>query len=958
MVSSFKSNKFSFFAKAATVALSVTALAGCSGPMENTEQTETTGFETKGTLVPYSTFDLDNGLTTIMHIDRSDPVVAVALTAHVGSAREKTGRTGFAHLFEHLLFLESENLGKGGLDQLSARIGGSGANGSTSRDRTNYFQTVPKDALEKMLWAEADKLGWFINTVTEPVLAKEKQVVKNEKRQSVDNRPYGHTQYVTDKALYPEGHPYSWQVIGSLADLDAATLDDVKQFFRDWYVPNNVILTISGDFDPEQAKEWVEKYFGEIPRGPEIERQPKQTGVLDGDVNLFWEDNFARLPELRFTWPTVPAYHPDTYPLAVLQSLLTDGKEAPFNKLLVDERKLTTNVFMFPYESELAGQLTLGVRAVPGTDLDEVQAAVTDAFALFETEGIDESALNRIKTEAEAGFYAGIESVLGKGFNLANYAIYTGDPGYMDVDLERIKSVTSADVMRVYEQYIKGKASIATSFVPKGSPELALEGATLAEVVEEKIVQGAEAAVDPNVVATYERTPSSFDRTVEPPYGPTPTLPTPTIWSQSFDNGLQLVGTETSETPVARFSLVIDGGQLMDDPAKPGIVNLVTELMDKGTQTLSVAEFENTLQALGATVSVSASSEAVTISGQTLSRNFANVMNLVTDMLLEPRWDEDEFALAKIRIQDQLAQQKANPNALATLAFQKAVYGEDHILGENILGTPESVEAITLDDLQAFFTTSFAPGNATLLVVGDVSQDTASAAVGRLASNWNGQAIDVPAYAAPPAPSQSTVYFYNVPGAKQSVFRFGYPSMPVSDEEFYPATVMNYILGGGGFASRFMQQLREGKGYTYGIGSSFAGLKNSGYFNISSGVRSNITFEAADLVKTIMADYANTFTEEDLGVTKSFLTKSPTRAFETLGAKLNMLSNIALYDLPADYAQRRSDYVRGVTVNDIKALAEKHIKPQAMYYVVVGDAETQMERLSGLGFGDPVLLNP
>ena len=546
-MSSFKSNKISFFAKAATVALSITALAGCSEPTENVEQTEISEFETKGTLVPYSTFELDNGLTTIMHIDRSDPVVAVALTAHVGSAREKTGRTGFAHLFEHLLFLESENLGKGGLDQLSARIGGSGANGSTSRDRTNYFQTVPKDALEKMLWAEADKLGWFINTVTEPVLAKEKQVVKNEKRQSVDNRPYGHTQYVTDKALYPDGHPYSWQVIGSLADLDAATLDDVKQFFRDWYVPNNVILTISGDFDPEQAKEWVEKYFGEIPRGPEIERQPKQAGVLDGDVNLFWEDNFARLPELRFTWPTVPAYHPDTYPLAVLQSLLTEGKEAPFNKLLVDERKLTTNVFMFPYESELAGQLTLGVRAVPGTDLDDVQVAVNDAFALFETEGIDESALNRIKTEAEAGFYAGIESVLGKGFNLANYAIYTGDPGYMDVDLERIKSVTSADVMRVYEQYIKGKASIATSFVPKGSPELALEGATLAEVVEEQIVQGAEAAVDPNVVATYERTPSSFDRTVEPPYGPTPTLPTPTIWSQSFDNGLQLVGTETSE---------------------------------------------------------------------------------------------------------------------------------------------------------------------------------------------------------------------------------------------------------------------------------------------------------------------------------------------------------------------------------------------------------------------------
>ncbi|MBO6506021.1 MAG: insulinase family protein [Kordiimonadaceae bacterium] len=958
MVRSFASNRFSFIPKVTAAALSIAALASCSQPADNQTQSSTTEFETKGTLVPYSSFELENGLTTIMHIDRSDPVVAVALTAHVGSAREKTGRTGFAHLFEHLLFLESENLGKGGLDQLSARIGGSGANGSTSRDRTNYFQTVPKDALEKMLWAEADKLGWFINTVTEPVLAKEKQVVKNEKRQGVDNRPYGHTQYVTDKALYPEGHPYSWQVIGSLADLDAATLDDVKQFFRDWYVPNNVILTISGDFDPEQARAWVEKYFGEIPRGSEISRQAKQAGVLTNDVNLYWEDNFARLPELRFTWPTVPAYHPDTYALAMLQSLLTDGKEAPFNKLLVDELKLTTNVFMFPYESELAGQLTLGVRAVPGTDLDDVQTAVAQAFAMFEAEGVDESALSRIKTEAEAGFYAGIESVLGKGFNLANYAIYTGDPGYMDVDLERIKAVTSSDVMRVYEQYIKGKPSIATSFVPKGNPGLALEGATLAEVVEEQIVQGAEDAVDPSVVATYENTPSSFDRTVEPPYGPAPTLPTPTIWSQSFENGLQLVGTESSETPVARFSLVIEGGQLLDDPANTGVANFVTELMDKGTQQLTTAEFENTLKALGASISVGASGEAITISGQTLSRNFGDVMSLVTDMVLAPRWDEDEFALAKIRIQDQLAQQQANPNALATLAFQKAVYGDDHILGTNILGTSESIEGVTLDALKAFFNANLAPNNATLLVVGDVDQSVATAAVARLSSGWSAKEVDLPSLDAPAAPQQSQVYFYNVPGAKQSVFRFGYPSMAIGDAEFYPATVMNYILGGGGFASRLTQELREGKGYTYGIGSGFNGLRNSGFFSIGSGVRSNITFEAADLVKSIMENYASTFSEADLGVTKSFLTKSPTRAFETLGAKLNMLSNIAINDLPADYAQQRSDYVRGVSLAEIRALAEKHIKPQAMYYVVVGDAETQLDRLSGLGFGEPVLLNP
>src|SRR5688500_14435765 len=272
--------------------------------------------------ISYEKFTIPNGLQDVFHIDRSDPVVAVSLTAHVGSAREKEGRTGFAHLFEHLLFLESENLGKGGLDKMSARIGGSSANGSTNRDRTNYFQTVPNDALEKMLWAEADKLGWFINTVTEPVLEKEKQVVKNEKRQGVDNAPYGHTSYVIDKALYPADHPYNWQVIGSLDDLQRATLADVKEFFRRWYVANNVTLVVAGDFDTAQAKAWVEKYFNEIKPGEAVPRLPKRPGVLKQTVSFYHEDNFATVPQLTRTWPSVEFYHPDSYPLAVLVNYL------------------------------------------------------------------------------------------------------------------------------------------------------------------------------------------------------------------------------------------------------------------------------------------------------------------------------------------------------------------------------------------------------------------------------------------------------------------------------------------------------------------------------------------------------------------------------------------------------------------------------------------------------------
>ena len=314
--------------------------------------------------VPFQKFELKNGLQVVFHIDKSDPVVAVELMAHVGSAREIAGRTGFAHLFEHLLFLESENLGKGGLDKMSAKIGGSGANGSTSRDRTNYLQTVPNDGLEKMIWAEADKLGWFINTVTNPVLAKEKQVVKNEKRQSYDNRPYGFNQQIIDRNLYPKDHPYNWQVIGSLDDLQNATLDDVKTFFKKWYVPNNATLVLSGDFDPVQAKKWVEKYFDEIPRGDEITPLEKRPGLVKETKYFYYEDNFARLPMLTFAWPTVELYNKDSYALGILTQYLSQGKKAPLNQVLVDDLKLTSSTSMYNRSSELAGQMQLSVEVL------------------------------------------------------------------------------------------------------------------------------------------------------------------------------------------------------------------------------------------------------------------------------------------------------------------------------------------------------------------------------------------------------------------------------------------------------------------------------------------------------------------------------------------------------------------------------------------------------------------
>lgn len=926
------------------------ALFACNA---DTNSTEATGKFS----IPFEKFELDNGLDVVFHIDRSDPVVAVALTAHVGSAREKEGRTGFAHLFEHLLFLESENLGKGGLDAMSARIGGSGANGSTNRDRTNYFQTVPKDALEKMIWAEADKLGWFINTVTEPVLAKEKQVVKNEKRQGVDNRPYGHNSYVIDKALYPKDHPYNWQVIGSLEDLDAATVADVQEFFRRWYVPNNVTLVVSGDFDPKEAKAWVKKYFDEIPAGQEVNNMEKRPGKLASTVKLYHEDNFARLPQLTMVWPTVERYHPDAYALDVLTEYLSEGKEAPLNEVLVDDKKLAPQASFFSGNSELAGEAQLYVRAFPGISLDSALAGVGEAFAQFEAEGISEADLQRISAGQETSFYNGLSSVLGKGFNLAQYNIFADDPGFVENDIENILGVTTADVKRVYEKYIKGKPYVATSFVPQGALDLALTGSTKAEVVEEKIELGAEESFDASIAAEYEPTPSSFNRAEEPGYNgelkPTP----PTVWETSLENDLKVYGIKNEEVPLINFDLVIDGGQQLESIDKPGVTNLLAEMMTKGTKNKTTAELESAIQKLGANINVFAGREGITISGNTLARNYDATMALLREILLEPRWDAEELELIRREILSDIEGRKAEPNSIARSVFNGLVYGNDNIRAYDMQGTEASVAAITMADLQAYYNNNLSPSVGRMHVVGALNEAQILSPLKALSSAWSAKAVDFPNWPLPEQPEEAKVYFYDVPGAKQSVLLIGNPSLAVTDADYYPATVMNYILGGGGFASRLTQELREGKGYTYGIRSGFSGSKEDGRFTISSGVRSNVTLESTLAIKDILEAYPETFSEKDLETTRSFLTKSNARAFETAGAKLNLLENMSEYGWAADYVKEREAIVRGMSQQKIKQLANQYLRPDQMIWLVVGDSATQLDRMKELGYGDPVQLN-
>ncbi len=906
--------------------------------------------------VDYEKFVLDNGLEVVFHTDRSDPIVAVAMTYHVGSAREIEGRTGFAHLFEHLLFLESENLGKGGLDILINKVGGS-LNGSTSRDRTNYYQVVPKDALEKIIWAEADKMGFFINTVTETVLAKEKQVVKNEKRQSYDNRPYGHTSYVIDKALYPESHPYNWQVIGSLEDLDRATLQDVKDFYNNWYGPDNATLVIAGDFDTAQAKEWVEKYFGEFePRG-EVGRRAARKPILDETQKLYHEDNFAQVPALTMAWPTVEQYHPDTYALDMLAELLASGKKSPFYKVLVEEHKLTSDVTMYNYSSELAGQYQVSIRAFPDTDLDEVASGIDAAFARFEQEGIQEKDLQRIKAGQETDFYNGLSSVLGKAFQLAHYNIFADDPGFATKEIERILAVTAEDVVRVYEQYIKGKTFVATSFVPKGQTEFTLSESIMATVVEEPIVQGAEDEFILSDSEGYQKTASTFDRSIEPPFGEEPDMQIPSIWTTEMANGMKVYGIENNETPLVQFRLDQKGGLLLENPEKVGVSNFLAEMMMAGTARKSPEELEEAIEQLGASISVFAGREQFTISGNTLARNYEATMALVEEILLEPRWDETEFQLIQQRILNQLRQQAANPTAISRNAYNNLLYGPDHMLGHNELGTLESVASITMDDLIAYYNANVSPSIARYHIAGAAKQPEVVRVLTGLSAKWAKKPVSIPAYDIPAPLTESKIYFVDVPDAKQSVIRVGYLALAETDPDYFPANIMNFKLGGGGFSSELLQVLREEKGYTYGAGSGFSGSDIPGPFVISTSVRSNVTLESLMLIKDIVETYPADFNESYLADTKGFMIKSNARRFETLGAKLGILSDISSYGWDHDYPKQQVQIVRDITVDDIKTLAEKYVDAGKMIYLVVGDANTQLPRLSALGLGEPVLLD-
>ena len=923
-------------------------LIACQSPQTATAPAAKTSI---GLDLAFEKITLDNGLEVVFHVDRSDPVVAINLAAHVGSARETEGRTGFAHLFEHLLFLDSENLGYGGLDEMNTRIGGEGTNGFTTNDMTQYFQAVPKDALEKVIWAEAEKLGWFIKTVSQDVIDNEKQVVKNEKRQRVDNAPYGHNWYVVGKALYPADHPYNWQVIGSLEDLDAASLKDTQDFYARWYVPNNVTVTITGDFDVAEAKAYVEKYFGEIPRGEDVKPYGARPGVLETSVKLLHEDNFATVPRLTHVWPTVEQYHPDSYALEILGNYLTEGKTAPFNEVLVDELKLSPGLGGFSNTSEIAGEFYLISPSNAGTDLDELMPAIQTAFARFEENGIPQKDLDRIKTGIEVDFYGNFNSALNKAIALSEYNLFTGDPAAYKKDLAGYRGVTAADVTRVYETYLKDKPAVITSFVPMGEPALGVEGSTKADVIEEVIVEGEGAAVDfdPAARVISNPTPSDFDRKTEPDFGAEYDLPSPKIWQTQYDNGLNILGLSSDEIPVINFTLRLDAGRLRNSTDAPALAGMTADMLSKGTQNKNTAELEAAIGALGSTISINASDSGTFMSGTTLSRNFDATMALAKEMLFEPRWDAEEFATLKNQVTQAITQAQGNPNAIARRELAELRYPTTsplHHAGGTGYGSEDALKNVSLEALKNFHATYYKLNGATLRLAGDFKHQAVRDAFSH--ETFGTGKPSAPASSTLTPVSNAKVHFYDVPGAKQSVLRLSRPALSAVDTDYPLAEAINFPLGGI-YTSKLNTQLRVEKGYTYGIRSGFSGGKDNGTFAVSSSVRSNVTKESLELIQEILSSHGPETTEDQLAELKDALLRGQALKTETLGDKLSMLGEIDAYGYAPDFRAQNAKAIAAMTLEDFKRIAAEHIRPDAMQYLIVGDAESQLDAVKSLG---------
>jgi zinc protease len=882
--------------------------------------------------IPYQRFVLTNGLTLLVHEDHKAPIVAVNLWYHVGSKNEVPGKTGFAHLFEHLMFTGSENF-KGTGDQRAffetmEKIGATDLNGTTSNDRTDYFENVPKNALDVALWLESDRMGHLLGAIDKTKLDTQRGVVQNEKRQG-ENQPYGITEELITKGTAPAGHPYSWTVIGSMEDLNAASLEDVKTWFKTYYGPANTVLVLAGDIDPETALRKAEQYFGDIPSGPPIAKYQQWVPEVKGTRRQKAQD---RVPQSRLTkvW-NVPAYgEAENVHLEFVAGVLSSGKSSRLFKRLVYDEQIATDVSAYVDARELSSQFVIVATAKPGEGLEKIEKGVDEELARLLAKGPTQKELERIQAQTIAGFVRGIERIGGFGGKsdiLAMNQTFRGEPGYYKTLLKYYREATTRDLQKAAQKWLT-------------------EDVYILEV---------------HPFPQHATNASQVERSSLPSAGPSPEVRFPALQRGKLSNGLNLVLAERHAVPLVNFCLLIDAGYAADQFATPGTARLAMSMLDEGTTTRTSLQISDELALLGASVGAGSDLDTSRVTLSTLKSTLEPALDIYADVILNPSFPESDFKRLQKQLLAGIQQEKAEPFSIALRVLPGILYGKGHAYGNpgTGSGTEVSVRKLSRADMRKFHQTWFKPNNATLIVVGDITLSEVAPKLEKLFAGWKTGEVPSKNIGTVQLRAKPGVFLLDRPGSLQSVVLAANLAPPKANPAEIAIETVNNLLGGS-FSSRVNLNIREDKHWSYGAGTFVWPAK---------GQRSFIGYAPVQLDKTseTMVEMDKEFrgilgkkpiTEEELNKAQKNQTLELPGRWETTGAVLGSVIEIVRFGLADDYYSVYADKVRGLKVSDLEKAATAVVHPDNVVWVVVGDRSKVEPAMRQLGWGEVQLLGP
>jgi zinc protease len=885
--------------------------------------------------IPFQKFVLGNGLTLIVHEDHKAPIVAVNVWYHVGSKNEHPGKTGFAHLFEHLMFGGSEHFHGRYIDSME-RIGATDLNGTTNEDRTNYFETVPVSALDYTLWMESDRMGYMVNAIDQKTLDLQRGVVQNEKRQD-ENEPYALAEELMQQDTYPSGHPYSWNTLGSMEDLNAASLNDVKEWFKTFYGPSNAVLVVAGDVDPETVRKKVETYFGEIPPGPPVSRQRVWIAKMTGAHRAVYQDRVAQARVYK-VWNIPEFGSEDGDYLDMVSDALSAGRTSRLYKRLVYDDQIATDVSAYLNPREIGGQFIIQATARPGVDLARVEKAIDEEMARFLAEGPTTQEVQRVRTQYLANFVRGVDRIGGFGGKsdvLAMSQVYLGDAGAYQVKLRREREATPAKVQAAAKRWLSDGEYVSEVF-PFGDPQAST---------------------------------TTADRNQPPAIAQPPELRLPRLERTTLSNGLKVVLAERHEIPLVSFSLLVDSGYAADQgvPTGPGLTGhpgaaaLVSKLLDQGTRTRTSLEIGEQLAQLGATLNVGANMDAIHAHLSALKANLDASLDIFADVALNPSFPQADFLREQKQQLAAIEREKTEPVPLALRVLPGLIYGKGNAYSEPWTGsgTAASVTQLTREDMARFHAAWFKPNHATLIVVGDTTLAEMRPKLEKLFSAWTPGETPKKNIATVPLPERSVVYLMDRPGAQQSLILAGNVAPPKNNPAEVSIESMNNILGGD-FGARLNMNLREDKHWAYGALTLLMSARGQRPFLAYAPVQTDKTKESMTEIdkelRGILAEHPAT--DAELARVKASETLRLPGSRETMDRVMNSVEDLVEYDLPEDYYQTYAGKVRALTLADIEKSAREVVQPNHMIWVVVGDRAKIEAGIRELGLGEVRVLNP